>query len=461
MAGLTENGFEIKSEEDVVADIQSEIDAQFGAINGAKLSIGPMATMVRIVARLCAALWLLALTVYNSQSPSSAFGVLLDRLLELTSIVRELAKTSTAFVVAYGTNGTLLSLGRRIQNAVTLTYWQTTEAATIATVSAWSGSTVFEKYDLVTNDTGKLYVCTSDDGTSAGSGGPTGTGTAIVDGSCTWRYVATATAGVVIPVESELEGQVVGAAGDLNVIDSAVGGWDGVANPLDAAMGREIETDAQVRVRRRALIRQTGNAAVDAILADVAKVEGVTQVFCFKNETILTDGDGVPGKSVEVLVQGGDDVAIATALLGTVAAGIETHGTNSENVVDSQGFTWEIKFSRPTVVEIYAEVDIVADAVVPAGKFPADGDAQIKQAMVDFSFGLPVGGVQFSYGTLGIGDDVVADQLRTPIKQVSGVPKVSAIRLGIAPSPVSTSDYAITARQVAELDTSRILVTHV
>ena len=35
---------------------------------------------------------------------------------------------------------------------------------------------------------GKVYVCTQS-GTSAGSGGPTGTGTGIVDGTCHWDFV--------------------------------------------------------------------------------------------------------------------------------------------------------------------------------------------------------------------------------------------------------------------------------
>ncbi len=455
MAGLDANGFGIKTEEEIVTDIQAEIDAQFGAINAAKLSTGPLATLVRIVARLCAALWLLALTVYNSQSPSSAFGVLLDRLLELTGIVRELAKKSTGFVVATGTNGTVLAIGRRIKNAVTLTFWQTTEAKTIATATAWAASTAYAKYDLSTNDSGKLYVCTIA-GTSASSGGPTGTGTAITDGTCTWRYVATSSAGVVVPVESELNGQIVGAAGSLTSIETPVGGWNAVVNPLDAELGRDLETDASARIRRTALLRQTGNAALDAILADVAKVANVTRVLCFKNDTDEIDSDGVPPHSVEVLVQGGTDAAIAAALFGTHAAGIRTHGSVTQNVTDSQGVSQTVKFSRPTLVNIYLGIEIVIGST-----FPSDGDNQIKQALVDFSEGLPVGGVTFTYGLLGIGDDVIADQLRTPVKQISGVPKVSAVKLGLAPAPSGTTDISISGRELADFDTSRITVTHV
>lgn len=457
MAGLTENGFEIKTEEDVLTDLRAEVDAQWGAVNGAKLATGPLGTIVNLISRIAAALWLLGLAVYNSQNPNTAFGVLLDHVLELSGLIREVAATSTSYVVAIGTNGTVLSVGRRIRNAVTLTYWTSTEEATIATLSAWTISTAYAVNDLATNDSGKIYACV-EAGTSAGSGGPTGSGSAdIVDGTASWRYCGTGTAAVIVPIESELEGAIVGAAGDLTTIETPVGGWSSVVNPLDAELGRETETDAALRIRRNALLRATGNAALDAIVGDVLDVADVERVVCFKNDTDETDSDGVPPHSVEVLVRGGTDADIAAALLATVAAGIRTYGTETVVVEDSQGESQTIMFSRASVVNAYIEVDVVIDA----DDFPVDGDDQIKQAFVDFSEGIEVGGFTFTYGLLDIGDDVEPDLLRTPPKQISGVTKVSALRLGTAPSPVGTTTVTITNRQLADIDTSRITVTHV
>jgi methyl coenzyme M reductase beta subunit len=54
----------------------------------------------------------------------------------------------------------------------------------------WVNSTAYKYNQLVNNDTGKIYVCTAE-GTSAGSGGPTGTSTGITDGGVTWNYVGT------------------------------------------------------------------------------------------------------------------------------------------------------------------------------------------------------------------------------------------------------------------------------
>jgi len=79
-------------------------------------------------------------------------------------------------------------------------YYTTDDTPTVAEITAgltaalepaaWQASTSYAVGGYVTNDSGpvKVYICTTA-GTSAGSGGPTGTGTGIVDNTCTWDYV--------------------------------------------------------------------------------------------------------------------------------------------------------------------------------------------------------------------------------------------------------------------------------
>jgi uncharacterized phage protein gp47/JayE len=56
---------------------------------------------------------------------------------------------------------------------------------------AWAPTTAYVATvgarSVVTND-GRTYICTTG-GNSAGAGGPTGTGTAIADGTCVWRFL--------------------------------------------------------------------------------------------------------------------------------------------------------------------------------------------------------------------------------------------------------------------------------
>ena len=54
----------------------------------------------------------------------------------------------------------------------------------------WEASKSYNLYDEVQNDTGKVYRCDTA-GTSAGSGGPTGTGANITDGTARWDYIST------------------------------------------------------------------------------------------------------------------------------------------------------------------------------------------------------------------------------------------------------------------------------
>lgn len=63
----------------------------------------------------------------------------------------------------------------------------------IATGAAWAPTTAYSatvgSRSVVTNDGGRYYICTTA-GTSAGSGGPTGTATDIVDGTVHWRFLS-------------------------------------------------------------------------------------------------------------------------------------------------------------------------------------------------------------------------------------------------------------------------------
>ena len=85
----------------------------------------------------------------------------------------------TPVIVIKGTTAT----GQFIESGFTTT-------PTVATDSNWAASTAYIVGDVVVNDSDKVYVCDTA-GTSAGSGGPTGTGSNITDGSTRWDYLRT------------------------------------------------------------------------------------------------------------------------------------------------------------------------------------------------------------------------------------------------------------------------------
>ena len=65
-----------------------------------------------------------------------------------------------------------------------------TTTPTVATDTNWAANTAYTVGDVVVNDSDKVYTCDTA-GTSAGSGGPTGTGANITDGTARWDYLRT------------------------------------------------------------------------------------------------------------------------------------------------------------------------------------------------------------------------------------------------------------------------------
>jgi uncharacterized phage protein gp47/JayE len=256
--GLVPTGFTAKT----YNDAKTEIEASFRAAFGENIDLDPASffgQMTAIFAEREAVLWDLAQGVYSAQDPDQATGAALEQIAALTGTVRLPATSSAVFGVAIGTNGTLLSAGRVASVVGTGVKFATSADATIATLPAWSAAHVYAKFDLVQNDTGKVY-CATIGGASAGSGGPTGTGTAITDNGVTWRYCGAGTAAVLVALASQDTGPKLAAAGTLTTIETPVGGWSSFVNPLDATPGRDVETDSALRLRREDELRATGRA---------------------------------------------------------------------------------------------------------------------------------------------------------------------------------------------------------
>lgn len=64
-------------------------------------------------------------------------------------------------------------------------------------IPAWASGTAYKKGQVVQNDSGKMYRCITA-GTSAGSGGPTGTASDITDNTAHWAYVSGFGLGLVV-----------------------------------------------------------------------------------------------------------------------------------------------------------------------------------------------------------------------------------------------------------------------
>jgi uncharacterized phage protein gp47/JayE len=443
MAGITADGLTIKT----LLEIKSEVEADEHANINASLDVSdetPIGQVNTTFSDQLSQAWEALFQVYAAAYRASATGVQLDNIGSLTGTERLAAVKSTTNLVAVGTNGTLLATSRIVSVAgAPASRFVSLGAATITTLAARAVSTAYAYAALRTNDGGKIYYCTKA-GTSSAGAGPTGTGSAIVDGTATWAYVGVGSAAVVVAVQAEADGPTTASFGTLNVIETPVSGWLAAANPEAAFVGRLVETDEAYRIRQEDALTVTGAGTPDAIRADIldqTNVPGSVACYVFENVTDATDVNGVPPHAFETLVLGGADKAIIDTIWKSKPAGIQTYGAVSGTAVDAAGDSHTVKFSRPTEIPFYVTVSLLT-----LSTFPADGVAQVKQALVDF------------WAAKKIGDDVIRFQLLTVLDQVSGIYDFSGFTLGVAPAPVGTSNIIISSRQLATLAAANITV---
>lgn len=442
--GLTATGFLPKTLEIIRDEINGALTDYFGP--SLDLENGILARIVGIVAERLAELWELAEAVNSAQDPDKAAAAALDALCLLTGTFRLAAAYSEVALTLTGTPTTVVPAASRASTSTTGAKFITKASATITAAAAWVASTGYAAGNRRTNAS-RVYQCITA-GTSAGSGGPTTTSTDITDGTAHWRYLGEGTGVIDADAQSVDTGAIVAVSGDITVIETPVGGWSSVANLLDADLGYAEQGDESLRLTREEELSQAGTSTADAIRAALLELDDTSSVTIFEN-TSDVEVDGMPPHSVEALVRGGEDEDIAQTLLDQIAAGIGSHGNTSADATSSEGVTTEMFFSRPVEINIGVDVILTKDPAT----YPADGDDQVKAAIVAF------GDAQ------RCGKNAVASSVLAQAFKVAGVLDVTTCEISSAaapsapPAPTTSATIAIAPRELAVFDTSWITVT--
>jgi len=390
--GLTPQGFIKPTTQELLDEIREEILENIDP--GLNLAPDqPLGQIIAIFANKLATVWEVAETLATAMNPDNAENFLLDNVCALTGTLRDPARKSTVKLSCNVNDG----------------------------FSALAGA-------MTSNITGQPAVRF----TNVSNVGPfSPAGNYDIEFECT-EY-----------------GPVPAAASTLTTITVPVSGWNSCTNALDAVLGNFDEKDEALRLRRQDELSAPGACTVDSIRADVLQVEGVQQAYVFENVTLTTDSDGLPGKSIEVVVFDGtspeaENADVAQVVWDSKPSGSQTYGDISQTVKDSTGVNRTVYFSRATVKNVWFEYDVTIDP----NFFPSNGAALIKAAAVAYAA---------KYLNLGI--DVFAIAFKAQALTVAGVLDVPALRLGFSSSPVGTSNLSITNREIASVDTSRISVS--
>lgn len=253
-------------------------------------------------------------------------------------------------------------------------------------------------------------------------------------------------------------GEISASANSLNrFVSNPSGIVETVANPAPATIGRDKETDEALRQRMDVANSKPAFGFPTAINANVLNVPGVIFSREYTNNTLLIDANGVTPKSLAVVVEGGDDIEIARAILQSLTAGQLTQGNTSINFTDNLGNVLNVDFFRPAQLQINVQVDLIETGDEP---FPENGVELIKQAIVDYSTGgARALGISDGFDSNGFppGSDILLSRLYTPINSVPGH-KIDSLQIAIEPAPVAPADITIDFNQVGFFDIANITI---
>lgn len=504
--GIVETGFKSKDIDTVQEELRTDQENAFGpAINTAPASV--FGQMNSIFGDKIVEMWELGLAVYRAGDPDNALGASLDTVAALTGAERLPATQSTSTLTLNLDTGTVLNVGRVVSVSASGNRFTTDAAAqnftgakalvsvaataeeygpivanartvdTIETpVSGWTAQAAvvspnLEPFGLAN---GQTFEIEADQGTTQTVTFITGDFGDIAN--ATAQEVADAinanTAGLealdangAVFIQSDTDGpgsaiQVIGGTGNV-ALGFSTDLFAGL-NELDAELGRNLETDLDFRFRREELIRLPGASTFEAMraaLRDTSNVAGLQQVFIFENDTLVTDANGIPGKAFEVVALGGLDQEIAETIFAHKPLGIESYrdpGPNGVTVVvnDSQGNPRDTNFTRATEVLEYVEIDVTANLATFGGGDLEAGKQLVKDAIAQRGRAQIIGETVYivQYKCSVVPPPGVAEV------GVPGVVDVTDIKIENVFPPSNTVNIALTIREIAKFDTSRIVV---
>jgi hypothetical protein len=134
-------------------------------------------------------------------------------------------------------------------------------------------------------------------------------------------------------------------------------GLQSVTTTSIATPGAPIELDAALRNRQANAVQMPSQTMLGSIVGALWTITGVARMRPYQNDTDAPDGNGIPGNSIALVIEGGDAQTIANAIsLQKFAAG--TYGSTTETVIDAVGVSHAINFSYAIRPPIKFSVDI-------------------------------------------------------------------------------------------------------
>ena len=378
---FTPAGLVIPAETDILAGVQSDINAAFGG------GLNP------------------ALETPQGQLASSQAAIIGDKNNEFALFVNQVDPQYAA---------------DRFQDAIGRIYFLTRKPATPTTVQATVNGlagTVIPSGTLAQDTSGNTYACSGD---------------VTID----------ATGSITAEFQNVETGPIPCAAGTLTQVYQAIPGWDAITNAADGTLGADAESRADFEYRRKNSVAINASGSPAAIYAAVFDVDNVLDVYVIDNPKGVTVNKGATDypmlpHSVYVAAVGGVDADIAKAIWTKKDLGCDYNGNTSVTVTDESGYSYPqpsyiVQFQRPAGQAIKFAVTIVNDPSLPANV------VDLVKAAVTARFNGTDGTARER-----IGASVFASRYYAPVASVAPNVAVVSILIGTTTATLSTLDIGI------------------
>ncbi len=378
--GVTPQGFIRKNYQDILDEMQTSARSEeFFGENVDLSDNNILGAELKLMATALSQLWELAEKVYYSVDLYSAEGSALSRLVNLNLVARKGEIKAVCDLEFSGDEGAVVPVGTQVETAQNIVF---------STLS-----------DCVLLSSGKGFVqaqCI----------------TAGTDGN--------------VPPNS------------ITTIKNPITGVDSVTNTTAGSGGRGVESDLEL-VERYENSFNVGGAALSSIVAAIKKIEEVSFVFGTENEEMY-EQNGLPAKSIYIVVEGGANEDIASTIFEHKSGGIKTAGNIEINVSDSQGMSHVVRFSRPEIVSVFVRFVIVTNA-----NYNPESDQIIKGRAVSMILGLSLGASIYGW------------KLSAAAADISGIESIDCF-LGLTPGNTTSSKITLEAAQRAYIEPSGVII---
>lgn len=402
--GLSPEGFKRKRLPEIIDSLVQRTNDRLGISvqSGANSIFGQL---YGIIGYELADIWEQTENVYYAMYPNTAAGTSLTNSASLTAIQPITAEASVILCNCKGLPNTVILANSQIQQKDTnIVYTSGEENVYISPEKALEAELTINTVNIGTTYTIQIdnykynYTAVTGDNVTTVfnnlSGQIQGFNKSIKDGVLIIKSIDETTfsiqtskiliKAIITPIEFTCltAGKMEIPINTVTNIVTPINGWEGVTNTKTLSIGRNDETDTELRQRWSLSVYQKASNMLEAIQANVfRRVTGVVACVAYENNTDIVDIYGRLPHSIEVIVDGGDEQDIAEMIFRYTCGGIDFNGTISKEVTDVANVKHIVKFNRPTEVKIWLKLSITKNV---EESWDSNGIARLKQLIVDF-----------------------------------------------------------------------------